>query len=211
MPLPILMADLPTNRAGYVVPWFVDRDADTPDGEPDFRVMDSRKLQAAIRRHLCWVCGQRLDRLASFVVGPMCAINRTSAEPPCHYPCATYSARVCPFLSRPKMTRRDRHMPDGHIPPAGFMIERNPGVALVWTTRQPSWYRVPNGVLFDIGDPQRTDWWCEGRRATSAEIVASIDSGLPILRDVAQAEGADAVAELDQRHRDVLELIGALP
>jgi hypothetical protein len=35
----------------------------------------------------------------SFVVGPMCGINRNSAEPPSHKECAQWSARNCPFLS----------------------------------------------------------------------------------------------------------------
>jgi len=206
VPLPVSMADLPTNKAGYRVPWFVDRAADV-NGEPDFRIMDGRKLQQAAREALCWVCGQPLDRLATFVIGPMCAINRTSAEPPCHITCATYSATVCPFLSVPRMVRRERGLPADHVEPPGIMLTRNPGVTLLWTTRQARAYRWGSGLLFDIGDPRRVRWYCEGRQATPGEIMASIDSGLPALREVADAEGPGAVADLNIRYREVTAMV----
>lgn len=47
----------------------------------------------------------------------------------------------------------------------------------------------------------------EGRPATRDEVVASIDSGLPILRADAEAEGSDAVADLEQMHSEALALI----
>lgn len=33
------------------------------------------------------------------------------------------------------------------------------------------------GTLFDIGEPTEVWWWCEGRDATQAEVLASIESG----------------------------------
>jgi hypothetical protein len=201
--VPPPIAALPVNKAGYPIPWFVDRDADV-DGEPDFRIADSRKLRDAIRFRRCWVCGRTRGVFGSFVIGPMCAINRTSAEPPCHHDCAVYSAMHCPFLTRPEMHRRDRHLPEDHVDPAGIMLLRNPGVALVWTSRTFATFRIGGGILFDIGNPVTTEWYAEGRAATAAEIRASIDSGLPALMDVAEEEGADAVAELTRRYDTVV-------
>jgi hypothetical protein len=201
---PTAIAHLPVNKAGYPVPWFVDRTLDTADGEPDFRVADSRKLRDAIRFRLCWVCGKQRGRYGSFVVGPMCAINRTNAEPPCHRDCAVYSATHCPFLTRPSMVRRDKHLPDARIDPAGVMILRNPGVALVYTARNFRPYPVDNGVLWDMGAYTELQWFAEGREATVAEILASIESGIPALLEIAQAEGPDAVTDLTNR-RLVLE------
>lgn len=205
VPLPMSMADLPVNKAGYRVPWFVD----WIDGEPDFRVMDGHKLHRAVRDQLCWVCGKPLVRLASFVVGPMCAVNRTSAEPPSHHPCATYSARVCPFLTTPRMVRRERGLPADKVKPPGVMLLRNPGVTLVWTTREATAYPREDGLLFDIGEPHRTDWFCQGRPATTEEVLASIESGLPVLAEMAEAEGPDAVAELNRRHEAVVAMVTA--
>jgi hypothetical protein len=96
--LPSRMKTLPVDERGYPVPWFVD----WVDGKPEFRAMDGNKWESAVRYRLCWVCGGTLGVNKSFVAGPMCGINRTSAEPPCHLECATWSARNCPFLKNPQ-------------------------------------------------------------------------------------------------------------
>jgi len=206
--LPRRMALLPQDKAGHPVPWFVA----WIDGKPDFRVIGPGKLAEAVRCSLCWVCGHGFtggeDR--AFVIGPMCAVNRVSAEPPCHVDCAIWSARNCPFLATPNMVRRERHIPEGTENPAGIMIRRNPGVALVWVTRYRSWKPRqigPGEVLFDIGDPRRALWFACGREATRTEVLAAVDSGLPILREMAEQDGAEAVAELERMHRDALDCV----
>src|SRR5262245_53363166 len=130
--MPGRIRTLPRNKAGYPVPDFVA----WINREPDFRVIKPGGIQRALHLRLCWVCGIPFTRQedAAFVIGPMCAVNRVSAEPPSHLDCATYSARLCPFLSVPQMTRRERHKPAGAVSPPGIMIMRNPGVALVWVT-----------------------------------------------------------------------------
>jgi len=46
-----------------------------------------------VRHKRCWLCGQPLGKFMCFVVGPMCAINKTSAEPPSHRDCALYAVQ----------------------------------------------------------------------------------------------------------------------
>jgi hypothetical protein len=193
--MPPRIAKLRRDRAGRPVPWFV---ADI-DGVPDFRIMDGRALDAAIREHRCWVCGERMTGpTAAFTTGPMCAVNRVSAEPPSHRECAVYSARVCPFLTNPKKRRREGHKPEGaEESPGGISIRRNPGVALVWVSRHwKAFGDGTGGILFNVGSPIRVLWFCEGREATHEEVMESIDSGLPILQEMAQKDGPDAEAEL---------------
>ena len=77
------------------------------------------------------------------------------------------------------------------------MIDRNPGVALVWITN--STMVKPDGrggTLFDLGHPLRVEWYAEGREATRAEVQASIDSGLPALQKIADEQGPEARIEL---------------
>jgi hypothetical protein len=192
--IPERMKGLPRDKHGRVVPWFVAN----IDGEWDFRVIRSGGLGEAVNLKLCWVCGQPRGSYAAFVIGPMCAVNRTSSEPPAHRDCALYSAQVCPFLTTPNMKRRDRHLPEDMVDPAGISILRNPGVALVWVTKK-WWIRPdPDGrPLFDIGEPDQTYWFAHGREATRAEVEASIESGLPILREYAAVDGARGLRELD--------------
>jgi hypothetical protein len=175
------------------VPWFVV----WVDGKPDFRVIGENKIHDALRFKRCWVCGQERGRNISFVIGPMCAITRTTAEPGCHRECAIYSALACPFLTRPKMRRNEKDMLDGVADPAGVGLKRNPGCALVWTTREFKLFNDGRGgTLFKLGDPSETLWFAEGREATRAEVMESIESGKPLLR--AEDEGPEAIKELER-------------
>ena len=97
-----------------------------------------------------------------------------------------------------------------HGDPPGIMIERNPGVTLIWeclsyrATRQPE-----GGLLFHIGSPQRTSWWREGREATRHEIIDSIRTGLPHLQRVAEAEGPGAIQLLQTLVERAVRLVPA--
>lgn len=203
-PPPPRIARLPRDR-GYPVPWFVA----WIDGVPDFRVVGPGKLENAMRYRRCWICGNPLGRYVTYVVGPMCAVNRVSSEPGSHRECAEYAARACPFLVRPHMVRREAGKPEEAVEPAGVMLRRNPGVALVWTTDHVRQKPVPGGgFLLDLGEPRSVAWYAEGREATHAEVMASIESGIPTLQEMAEQEGPAAVAEL---HRLVTEAIQLLP
>src|SRR5690242_9611301 len=135
--LPERMQRLPRvtrNGREIPVPWFVD----WINGEPEFRAMNPEHFVAAIRSRLCWVCGEKMGVNVCFVAGPMCGINRTSSEPPCHGDCARWSAINCPFLSKPNMVRREDELLNnaklvGNS--AGIALTRNPGVAMLWYTR----------------------------------------------------------------------------
>lgn len=118
----------------------------------------------------------------AFVVGPMCAVNRISADPPSHRDCATYSAQVCPFLANPTMRRRPITGIDNTTAPPGHFLQRNPGVALVWTTRKYTVSRVDNGWLYNMTAPTAVEWWAHGRPATRTEVLTSMATGLPELK-----------------------------
>jgi hypothetical protein len=207
--MPRRVAQLPKDHVGRPVPWFVA----WINGIPDFRIIRPRGIDRALAEKRCWVCGGRSGSRAghrAFTVGPMCAVNRTSAEPPAHRDCAVYSATACPFLTTPQMTRRERRMPAGTSNPAGTMIRRNPGVALVWISRGWSVFSDGRGgILFDLGEPAEVLWFARGREATRAEVLASIDSGLPLLGRIAQDEGPEAVAELERQHQRALQYVPA--
>ena len=190
-PLPERMKLLPVDEREYPVPWFVD----WIDGKPEFRAMDARKFTAAIKQKLCWVCGQKLGVHLAFVAGPMCGINRTSSEPPSHRECAEWSAINCPFLSNPRMVRREDDVINNaklveHA--AGFALARNPGVAMVWITRGYEVYKPgigsSTGYLIEMGEPEEVLWYREGRPATRAEVRETIDMGIHSLENVARTE-----------------------
>lgn len=196
-PMPERIQRRPVNKNGYPVPWF----ATWIDGEPDFRVITSEKIAAAHVRKLCWVCGEPRGSFLAFAIGPMCAVNRTTSEPPSHRECAVWSAMACPFLTKPKVTRRENEiapLDENHA--AGFPIARNPGAVAVWITKSYQPFRADaggRGVLFRVGDPVEVLWFAEGRRARREEIEHSIDTGLPLLMELAVPDGPRAVMELE--------------
>lgn len=193
--MPVGMARLTVDTRGYPVPWFVDKAAPYINGNPDFRVMDGARLKLAIREKRCWVCGMKLRGSMAFLIGPMCGVNRTSAEPPSHIECARWSARACPFLSQPKRIRDERDLPPAMM--AGHGIMRNPGVSMVWICDDYEIWRPPTGgILFNIGEPTSIEYVREGRGATLAEITESIETGLPSLLAQAARDGAQACFEL---------------
>lgn len=200
-PLPVRMQGLPVDDRGYVVPWFVA----WHDGKPEFRAMDGQKFVRAIREKMCWVCGQKLGINVCFVVGPMCGINRTSSEPPSHLECGQWSARNCPFLTNPRMVRReDDEINNQNLKEnaAGIALTRNPGVAMLWITRQYDIFDDGRGgYLIQMGEPERVEWWACGRTATRDEVMASINSGIPNLEAIAKLErgGLEALSKAYQR------------
>lgn len=202
-PMPARMRGRPLDRRGYPVPFFVGY----VDGEPDFRASDATKMRDCVKMRLCWMCGQPLGRYLSFVLGPMCALNRANGEPPCHLDCASWAACACPFLTRPRMRRNEHEMPEGAFHEAGIL--RNPGCVGVWTTRSYEVLRERSGVVFRIGEPEHVEWYCEGRPATRAEVEASVHSGIPILREQSLRMGdpAHVVEQLTALGLERLELL----
>ena len=200
-PIPKRILALPRDQRGYPVPWFVIWLKDglpvkRGEGEPDFRILAPNAREIAVRRQACWVCGQGpMGVHQVFAIGPMCAINRTTQEPPCHRECVEWAVKACPFL--------DRGLPEEKRV-AGVMIERNPGVTCLWESGFTRW--LPEGApedgwLIMLGLPERVDWWSEGRKATRAEIEASIEP--------ARAQGRAALAELARLRKYALQLLPA--
>jgi hypothetical protein len=203
------MARLPHDKHGRPVPWFVA----WIDGVPDFRVIKPGAIGLATTAKSCWVCGMLFARQEprTFVIGPMCVVNLNTAEPPCHRECAAYSARACPFLATPNMSRRDRHLPEGVSDPPGEFLRRNPGVACVWGAKYNSTLvekQPQGGVLFKLFPvPVFVEWYAHGRAATRTEVIDSINSGMPGLREMAADQGEGARAMLSRAYEDALALV----
>jgi hypothetical protein len=202
--MPARLLKLPIDERGYPVPKFVA----FIDGKPDFRVAREEHAQHCRKGNLCWLCGERLGRYMAFVIGPMCAVNRISSEPPSHLDCARFAVRACPFLAFPNRKRNEVELPDARKP-GGVMIERNPGVTLIWVTQHYKTFKANGGVLIKIGEAVSTEWYCRGREATRDEVLTSIDSGLLILRKIAEQEGPKAVEAFEQQLQKGLELVPA--
>lgn len=195
---------LRVEHRGFPVPWFVHWN----DDKPDFRVIASGKINTAVQLRRCWVCGGPLGRLNAFVIGPMCAVNRISSEPPCHLDCASFAAKCCPFLANPRMRRNEKDMPEGSVEADGNMIKRNPGVTLVWASlRYKQVGDGRGGTLFSLGRAERVAWYAQGREATRDEVLHSIETGYPLLEAEAKAEGREAILALKVMREEAMKLV----
>jgi hypothetical protein len=199
VPVPPRLARRPRDRHHRIVPWF----AAYVDGQPDHRVVRPGGIRDAVRFGLCFLCGDHLGAHQTFLIGPMCVINRVSAEPPAHRDCAEYAAQACPFLTHPHMRRRE-NLPEDTVAPDGEMNPRNPGVCVTWTTR--AWSKRPGLQLFTIGEPTAVTWWREGRTATYTEALDGVVTGLEVLKSKADEdrEPARAYASLLEQYEAAL-------
>jgi hypothetical protein len=107
------------------------------------------------------------------------------------------------------MRRNEKDLPGHLVDAPGNAIEHNPGATLIWVTKNFKPIRAPGGVLFEIGEPLEMYWYKEGRTATRAEVIASIDKGLPFLREEAAKEGSGAQQELDRYIDRAMKLLPA--
>ena len=212
IPQPLGVDQLPIDERGWPVPWFVYID---DAGKPDHRIIGPDKLGRAVREERCWLCGGKLGRVKASVIGPMCAVNRITSEPPCHPQCARYAVQSCPFLSKPRARRNEKDLPEESQKGAGIPLDRNPGVMVIWESLMRSKPFRPlqgaPGVLFDLGAPHRVTWWQEGRPATREEVLVSLKTGLPALREVAELEGQAAIDALRLATEKALALIPKRP
>jgi len=191
--LPSRMRRLKVDHRGFPVPWFCHWQGD----EPQFHMLGKGKFSDAVKKRLCWICGEKLGRHLAFVIGPMCVINRITSEPPSHRECAIFAAKNCPFLSRPRMRRVP--LEGAEMMPAGVHLDRNPGAAAVWVTESYQVFQAGRGTpgnLIALGAPTEILWFAEGQPAGRAAVAASIAGGLPTLRELAARDGKAAEQEL---------------
>lgn len=215
--IPPRLARLPRDHRGFVVPFFVawldeqGRGVEPPNGTPDFRVVEPRRMSECVNKNRCWLCGDPMGVHLSFVLGPMCTINRIISEPPSHRQCAEYAMKACPFLSRPRMRRNTVDMPAKYREAAGLHSDANPGVMALWVTRS---YKPVNaytghpGVLFKVGPWDEVQWWREGRHATRDEALDAIHRGYETLKQTAQLE-AGGIEALDKALPEALRTVPA--
>lgn len=201
------MKRLPIDDRGYPVPWFVA----FIEGKPDFRVVRNiNNVPAEVVAHRtsqCWICGRRLGAYKAFLIGPMCAVNLTSGEPPCHLSCATFAAKACPFLGRPNAKRREANLPEDGVWKEGG-LDRNPGVAMVWTTKSYEMHVQEGSAYFQMGQPDHVEFYHEGAPAPREKIIESIESGLPTLRPMLLDSGYRE-QEIDQMVEKTMKLVPA--
>lgn len=82
------------------------------DGVPDFRTLDTLRVQMCIYDRKCGICGKEIPKgWLAFIGGQKAVENRLFIDPAMHKECAYYSARVCPYLSGTKRQYAESESP----------------------------------------------------------------------------------------------------
>jgi len=202
--VPIRLRSLPVQN-GYPVPWFVAKIEDVYD----FRFVEGKKIIPAVKKQLCWICGQKLGTYKAFALGPMCTINRVISEPPSHRECTEWSMRICPFLANRQEGRREKGLPENRRVPAGIGNTRQPKCNCLWITKSYSIKKIKpepdreieGGLLFFLGDPTEAIWYQESRLATREEVLLELHNGYPFLLELAYREGEKSIKELEKKYK----------
>jgi hypothetical protein len=176
-PLPRLLRTRPRDKRGYPIPFVVLIDR---AGLPQFTINDARKVEQCRRKHLCGLCGKRMDDGFWFVGGARCFTHPHGAfvDPPNHYECAEYALRVCPFLAAPNYGKRIDlgKMTEASYGTSMAIIAHNsmpPAQPERFGLGQTSRYRLvetspadPIG-LYVVENWQYLEWWRNGEPANA--------------------------------------------
>lgn len=144
IPMPERMRRLPLTEHGFPALFF----APVKDDQAVIRSVDLAKFRRCIEQRLCWLCGEPLDQLMTFVVPATNAYTKVTFEPPCHHECAVYAMRACPFITNPNMRYRSSDW-------------QHPGPYALYTT---SYYTVGPirstwpAALITMGIPEHIEW-----------------------------------------------------
>jgi hypothetical protein len=137
--IPFRLARRPRDDRGYAVPFaqFV-----KPDGKPDFRVMDHKRVGKVLRARRCGLCGEPMRKDVWFIGGPKCVEHGYFYDPPMHEECARYAIQTCPHLARSK--GKYAPVPDS-IEGAGLVIQG------AMDTKKAEWFGLMKATGYTHG------------------------------------------------------------
>lgn len=97
-PIPTTCAHRPT-IGGRVAPWV---NVQLADGGVDFRNQHRARVEYALSRKVCQVCGTGLRYPMVLLGDSDSLVQLLFAEPPLHAECAVYTTRACPMVAGEK-------------------------------------------------------------------------------------------------------------
>ncbi|WP_124296438.1 hypothetical protein [Acetobacter pasteurianus] len=136
--IPERMRHLPIMENGMPLPTFA---SEAKTILPLNQHTASARLSAMANRR-CYICGDKLPDLVSFIGGPDEAMSKLYLSPPVHPECADFILQACPEIS-------------------DALAPGNPGFFAVSTTANYE-YDAEKGV-FLISDAEEV-WWSKGQR-----------------------------------------------
>ncbi len=104
IPIPEKMKEMEFDPRGYPIPFVILRG----NNKSYFQVNDERKVNEAIEKNLCAICGKPMEDDTWLVGGPLSAFHPHGAyiDTCTHQDCLHYALKVCPYLAVPNYKKR---------------------------------------------------------------------------------------------------------
>jgi hypothetical protein len=174
---------------GVGIPWFVpwtatesERPTEPPDGRPRFELPARReRFDRALRERRCWICGDYLGAVVTFVTQPHWVVQGFAGEPPCHRDCAQFAAQHCPY----------------------FVDAPDRPLVVLWQCRKYGRRIRDAAIVIEISGATHVDWVLAGRPATRGEVVRAFDAVMPKLRGMHAGDLAGK-SELERTYQHIL-------
>jgi hypothetical protein len=134
-----------------------------PDGTPDFRVIDPKKIRKCAKLRLCGICGEKLLGGVTFIGGTISAGNGLFTDAPMHEVCARYAKVTCPYLRGDKSYATTVHPRQKE---EGMHFAVNPLVSTIRPEKMCFYFTVgftlmktSHGLIFKAMKPSKLEWW----------------------------------------------------
>jgi hypothetical protein len=151
--MPAAIVRMPRDQRGYPIPFFLQDAA-------DFRVVCYAKKKLCHEKRLCWVCGEKLDKLLYFVGGRLSVMNHLFGDYAMHETCAEYSIRVCPMLNGTMASYRHSGLPEEAKKTGPGMVLVQPEIVAMYATKH---YQVWKKI-YKVGKAVDVRWFRNGER-----------------------------------------------
>jgi hypothetical protein len=105
IPIPFNLSGNDRDRRGLPIPFIIYRDK---DGTPHFTVDDTGKVNLALAKKLCGLCGKPLKLGQMWLIGGSDFWQNEDelfTAPPAHEDCARYAIQVCPYMAASNYSR----------------------------------------------------------------------------------------------------------
>lgn len=199
--IPNFLTHLPT-AGDLPIPYFV---WISPEGKPDFRMVDPGKAFRVANDERCWICGRNEEPPKFFIVGPISAANHYTPEGPMHRACAEFSLQACPFLNGSKPFYRPGGFPVGsRNTTAAMPTGRQPVFALVRCAQFKVERPAPREWAYRLGAYYDLRWFRDGQEISEDEAQRLVCSWKPFVEFTAlkkQQEARDR--RVEQRKRQL--------
>jgi hypothetical protein len=136
------------------------------EGVPDFRVNDEGRVNEAVRKRLCALCGTKLPpNWLALIGGPLCEDNRLFMDGPMHESCARYAFNICPYLAAPNAHHareeaiQERHAGGPVLHVHQDLSANRPDRMGLFLARSSRRVKVRGTAYFYVAEFARVEWY----------------------------------------------------